>query len=312
MKAIIFGGTGYIGSHIIEQLISAGYMVTIATQDIDNISFLRDMAVNIVQFDKTDISSIQQIIKGHDVVYNLSIEDKLHNSFLEDIEEEIDFTKELIIYSSNTKISKFIHLSTILIYDFQKEDNIDEFYVPNPQYQIQKLGIHWEKVVREIGQQTGIKTCILRPAISIGTRDKSSFFTRLLESHSNNLYPLIEKGNPEVSLIDARDIGRAMAWLGSYDCNNENDSVFLVKGFNTTWYQLKKAIDDVIGKESQTVNLPKNLTSEQIEKYNLTPFTVKAFSTNRLINDNRIRKKGFTTKYKLEDTIRNTIEYYLK
>ncbi|TCW47585.1 nucleoside-diphosphate-sugar epimerase [Bacillus thuringiensis] len=307
MKVVVFGGTGFTGSHIIEQLILEGHAVTIATQETDDIIFFRGLVANIVQFNKKDTSLIQQIIKGHDVVYNLSIEDKLHTNFLEDIEEEIEFTKKLIISSAVARIPRFIHLSSILIYDFQKEDSIDESYVSKPEYQIQKLVVKWEKKVHEVGQQNEIKTCILRPAISIGTRDRSSLFTRLLESHSNNLYPLIECGNTKVSLIDARDIGRAMVWLGTYECNNNDNEVFLVKGFNTTWYQLKQMIDTVIGNESQTIYLPKNLTNDQIRMYNLTPFTVKAFSANRLINDNKIRKKGFITKYNFEDTIRNIL-----
>lgn len=56
-------------------------------------------------------------------------------------------------------------------------------------------------------------TIMLRPASTIGVRHKSSFFARLYATHTSGQYP---NGTVKVSLVDTRDIGRAMAWLGTY------------------------------------------------------------------------------------------------
>ncbi len=75
-----------------------------------------------------------------------------------------------------------------------------------------------------------------------------------------------------------RDIGRAMVWLGTYQEPENDNNILLLKGFDTTWNQLKTAIDNATRKISKTMHLPKNLTEEQMIAYKLTPFAVKTFT----------------------------------
>ncbi|MEH7353482.1 hypothetical protein V7150_07855 [Neobacillus drentensis] len=160
-----------------------------------------------------------------------------------------------------------------------------------------------ERIVEVEGRKARITTIVLRPASTIGVRDKSSFFARLYVTHATDQYPMIGNGAAKVSLVDTRDIGRAMAWLGTYQEPENDHSIFLLKGFDTTWNQLKTAIDNATGKISKTMHLPKNLTEEQMIAYKLTPFAVKTFTVNRIWDDNKIRKLGFNTKYSLTDAV---------
>lgn len=144
--------------------------------------------------------------------------------------------------------------------------------------------------------------CSVRP-VQLGSRDQSSFFARLFAAHASNQYPMIGNGSTKVSLVDTRDIGRAMAWLGTYQELGSDNSTLLLKGFDTTWNQLKTAIDYATGKNSKTMTLPKNLTEEQMIANKLTPFAVKTFTVNRIWNDNKIRKLGFKTEYSLMDAV---------
>lgn len=43
LKAIVFGGTGFIGSHVVEQLHLAGHQVTAAVRETSNTSFLESL-----------------------------------------------------------------------------------------------------------------------------------------------------------------------------------------------------------------------------------------------------------------------------
>jgi dihydroflavonol-4-reductase len=303
MKAIVFGGTGFIGSHVVEQLHLDGHQVTAAVRDTSNTTFLESLGVDIVRIDFSNSTAIGKIIKGHEVVYNCTADAKLHTKNSADAEVEIKLTRKLIEAAALHGVSRFIQLSSIVIYDFQTNEPIDESYIPHPEYPIQSLLLERERIVKETGRKTGIETIILRPASTIGVRDISSFFARLFTAHANDQYPIVSNGATKISLVDTRDIGRAMVFLGTYQKPEHDNGVYLLKGFDTTWYQLKKEIDKATGKTSKTIDLPEPLTDEQITKYKLTPFAVKTFTVNRLWNDNKIRNLGFETKYSLTDAV---------
>jgi nucleoside-diphosphate-sugar epimerase len=303
MKAIVFGGTGFIGSHVAEQLHLAGHQVTAAVRSTSNTTFLESLGVNVVRIDFTNSAAIGKAMEGHEVVYNCTADAKLHTQISLDAPVEIKLTRTLIEAAASHGISRFIQLSSVVIYDFQTNDPIDESYISHPEYPIQSLLLKRERIVDEEGRNTGIETIILRPASTIGVRDISSFFARLFAAHVNDQYPMIGNGTAQVSLVDTRDIGRAMVWLGTYQKPEHDNGVYLLKGFDTTWNQLKTEIDRATGRIAKTIDLPASLTDGQMAEYKLTPFAVKTFTVNRLWNDNKIRNLGFETKYSLTDAV---------
>jgi dihydroflavonol-4-reductase len=308
MKAIVFGGTGFIGSHVVEQLHLAGHQVTAAVRNTSNTTFLESLGVNVVRIDFSSSTSIGKMIEGHEIVYNCTADAKLHTQISLDAPVEIKLTRKLIEAAAIHGASRFIQLSSIVIYDFQTNEPIDESYISHPEYPIQNLLLERERIVEEAGRKAEIETIILRPASTIGVRDISSFFARLFTAHANDQYTMVGNGATKVSLVDTRDIGRAMVWLGTYQKPEHDNGVYLLKGFDTTWYQLKKEIDKATGKTSKSINLPETLTDEQIIEYKLTPFAVKTFTVNRLWNDNKIRNLGFETKYSLTDAVEAAVK----
>ncbi len=47
MKAIVFGSTGFIGSHVVEQLSLAGHQVTAVVRNTSNTEFLESLGVKV-------------------------------------------------------------------------------------------------------------------------------------------------------------------------------------------------------------------------------------------------------------------------
>ncbi|WP_088833173.1 NAD-dependent epimerase/dehydratase family protein [Paenibacillus tyrfis] len=303
MKAVVFGGSGFIGSHTVEQLVLAGHRVTAAVREQSDTAFLDSLGVNVVRVDFSDPSSIAAAIRGHGIVYNCTADAKLHTVIDTEAEVEVKLTRRLIEVAASQGAERFIQLSTIVMYDFRTGDPIDESYVTVPEYPIQALAVKREEVVQQAGRETGIGTILLRPASTIGVRDLSSFFSRLYRAHAHDQYPIIGDGSGRVSLIDTRDIGRAMVWLGTLDRNGQADDAYLLKGFDTTWGGLKAEIDRAAGKAAATVRIPESPTEEQLAQLRLTPFAIKSFTVNRLWNDSKIRRQGFAPRYSLTDAV---------
>ncbi len=67
MRVFITGGTGYVGAHIVVQLVAAGHQVTILARDPDKIPAFREMrGVSLVQGSLEDIEGIREALPGHD------------------------------------------------------------------------------------------------------------------------------------------------------------------------------------------------------------------------------------------------------
>ncbi|WCK56311.1 NAD-dependent epimerase/dehydratase family protein [Aneurinibacillus sp. Ricciae_BoGa-3] len=303
MKSIVLGATGFIGSHVVEQLQLAGHQVTAAVRNSSDTAFLDRLRVKIEVIDYSDNKEIGRVIAGNEVVYNCIADTKS----LDD-EIEVKLTRNLIEAAASHGAKRFIQLSTIVIYDFQTNEPIDESYITQPEYPVQQLNLEREKVIQEVGTETGIETIILRPASTIGVRDKSSFFSRLFTSHANDRHPMINNVSTKVSFVDTRDVGRAMVWLGTYQKPEHDNGIYLLKGFDTTWKQLKIEMDQAAGKISKTVNLPDTLTDDEMLQYKLSPFALKTFTVNRIWNDSKIRKQGFETKYSLSDAVKASVD----
>ncbi|MBN6187551.1 NAD(P)-dependent oxidoreductase [Aneurinibacillus sp. BA2021] len=194
-------------------------------------------------------------------------------------------------------IPRFIQLSTIVLYDFKSGEPMDETYRSQPEYPIQQISMEREKAVEEAGKEYGMETIMLRPASTIGLRDKKSFFSRLYTAHVNNQFPLAEHGDTRVSLVDARDVGRAMEWLGTYEKPKDDNGIYVLKGFDTTWYDVKKEMDRVTGRQARTVPVSADEQS----------MMVKNLTVHRVWDDKKIRKLGFHTKYGLSEAVEASI-----
>lgn len=293
MKAIVFGGTGFIGSHVVEQLRFAGHQVTAIVREKSNITFLEKLGVNVVRIDFDQFNEIRKAINGYDVVYNCTADTNLHTDNRLNNPVEITLTKMLIEAASMQRIRRFIQLSTIVVYDFKSDEPMDETYQSNPEFPIQKINLEREKMVQEKGKNAGMETIILRPASTIGKRDTKSFFSRVFTAYMHDQYPMVGNGDTRVSLIDTRDIGRAMEWLGTYRKSKEDNGIYVLKGFDTTWLGLMEEIERATGRKTKVAQ------QSAFEK----TIMVKNLSVNRIWNDSKIKELGFHTRYTLHDAV---------
>src|SRR3989338_2313800 len=69
MKAIVFGGSGFVGSHVADALLTAGHEVTIF--DLRPSRYLQDKQ-KFIQGDILDYEAVQKAVAGQQVLYNFA------------------------------------------------------------------------------------------------------------------------------------------------------------------------------------------------------------------------------------------------
>ncbi|WP_108823109.1 NAD(P)-dependent oxidoreductase [Dysgonomonas sp. Marseille-P4361] len=85
MKVALIGATGFVGSHLLEELLSRNYEVTAIARDVNKIP-LKNEKLHVVSADITNVDALAEALKGNDVVvsaYNAGWSNpNLYNDFL--------------------------------------------------------------------------------------------------------------------------------------------------------------------------------------------------------------------------------------
>ena len=115
-QVIVFGGSGFLGSHVADTLSDGGYNVTIFDQKPS--TYLRPDQAMIVG-DILDSGQVRQAMKGQDIAYHfagLADLDQAAGKPLEAVNQNIVGTIYLLDAAIESKIKRFVFASTIYVY----------------------------------------------------------------------------------------------------------------------------------------------------------------------------------------------------
>jgi len=129
MRALVTGGAGFIGSHLVEYLVSQGDQVTV----LDNFrngreSNLAGVDVRIMRGDITDPLTCLRACEGIDIVYHLAclgVRHSLHNP-VENHQVNALGTLHILEGARKSAVSRFIYVSTSEVYGRAREFPIRE------------------------------------------------------------------------------------------------------------------------------------------------------------------------------------------
>jgi len=176
-RIVVTGGAGFIGSHLVDRLLTEGFEVTIIdnfdTGQPDNVSSHKNL--QIVRGDIRDRTLVRRTVKGADAVFHeaafasvvLSNRDPL-------VANEINVagTLNLLKASSDLGVKRFIYASSAAVYGnarvMQKRE--DMALDPNSPYGVSKLAA--EKYVKVFNDLYGLETVSLRYFNVYGPRQR--------------------------------------------------------------------------------------------------------------------------------------------
>jgi dihydroflavonol-4-reductase len=76
-KALVTGGTGFVGSHLVRRLLDQGAEVRCLARPASRLDNLKGLPVEIVQGDLRELASVRQAVKGCSVVYHCAADYRL-------------------------------------------------------------------------------------------------------------------------------------------------------------------------------------------------------------------------------------------
>ena len=170
MKVLITGGAGFIGKHLTKFLLDRGCHITIfdnfSNSEKEDVSFLVDMDVKIIEGDITDLQSIVDAVKDHDVVVHLAAKISVPESVKnpdETFHVNVDGTKNLLIACKKNHIKKLIAASSAAVYGKGSEHlKLTENSPMNPISPYGESKVRMEEEIRKFILEYKIDSVILR------------------------------------------------------------------------------------------------------------------------------------------------------
>ncbi len=240
--ALVTGGTGFVGSHLIEALAEAGWDVRALVRRPDKLRWLEGLPAEIVKGDVENPDSLPEALRGVELVIHCAALTKA-NSHSEYMQANADGTRMLLHSSIRAGVRRFIYCSsqaaagTGTLARPRVEEDTPE---PLTDYGISKLA--GEIAVQEAADK--IEWIILRPPALFGPRDEQflPLFRGIKKIHR---YPVFGREELFYSWIYVRDLVGALL-IASETSNGLRQTYFVAHETPSTWREMSQIAGELL------------------------------------------------------------------
>lgn len=267
-KVVIFGGSGFLGSYVADELTHRDYDVIIA--DIQKSKYLQS-SQNFVKINIFDIENIKSIIKDASIVYNFVAIANLDDAIQDPIS------------AMNINV-----MGNLNILEACKQDgNIERFVYASSAYALSNVGSFYgiskqssEKLTEEYYKQYGLKYTVIRYGSIYGER----------ASHNNYIYNLLKdaiqnrelhyKGDGEDlrEYIHAADVAKLSVDILEYK-QYENEHIILTGTERLKRVELLTMINEIMQNKLEV----KQISDNNMGHYKITPYSYHPTVAKKLV-----------------------------
>ncbi len=262
---LVTGGTGFIGGHLIEELLAAGHQLSVLSLSgkfPNSSSFLGDK-VTMIHGDFGDSSILDKAIAGKDWVLHVaweSVPGTSMNGLSSDLQGSVSGSVRLAQCCAEHGAKLIFVSSGGTVYGASKVLPVVEGEREEPisAYGVAKLMV--EKYLRVVGRESGLEYVILRPANVYGPRQNLSrgqgvigiWFNRILNGENLLIYG---DGGVVRDYLYVKDMVRAARILVETECAN-GETFNIGSGVGVSLNEVIEIISRVVGKDLEVERLP--------------------------------------------------------
>ena len=305
---LVTGGTGMIGSHLVELLLEKNANVRIVAHEREIPPELEDKGLDVVSGDLTEKKFVEESVKGMDYVFHLAAYTgglgRTSTHPASTLTPNLIMDGNVLECAKNEGIERFLYASCTCVYpNDEKTLEEEDAWKGNPPE------IHasysWSKRMGErqaiaYHKEYGMNIAIVRPSNSYGPRDSDDLETAhalgsLIMKAINKMDPFViwGDGNPIREYIYARDAAKGMLLAMENYC--VGDPINLASGEFVSISELARKILKITNM-SPKIKFDKEKPSGQ---------------KRRVLSNKKAEEKiGFVTETSLDTGIEETIKWY--
>lgn len=293
--AVIFGGTGFLGRHIVREFANQGIMVKVATRVPERGYFLKPYGdigqIVPIQCDVGDAASVNNIIKGSDFVINCIgiLFEKGRKAKFNKI--HVDVPAVIAEACQDAHVEKFIHISAL---------------------SCEKSTSHYGET-KFTGEKAVLgsfpNATILRPSVVFGIDD--NFFNMFAElARYTPALPLIGGGKTKFQPVYVGDIADSIVTLINAQNDQYHGKIFQLGGPDIlTFKDIYEKLFEYTGRRCALIPVPFAIAKIQaffmgfLPTPLLTPDQVESLKTDNIVDDGALGFKHLNISPKSIDLI---------
>lgn len=313
-NVLVTGGTGFIGSHVVEKLVERGAKVTVLDNlqngKLKNVSAVKSK-ISLIHGDCTNMADALRACKNKDVVMNLAARvggieyNRTHQATM--LRDNLEIASTMIEAARRANAERFLVVSSACVYPRQcnvptpeSEGFVDEPEPTNGGYgwakrMAEKLGMYY-------AEEFGMKVAIVRPYNCYGPRDHfdpetSHVIPALIKRVFDGEDPVVVwgSGRQTRAFLYVEDLARGM--IEAIERYPMPDPVNLGTDEEVTVKELVETIVRLSGRSPKVV----------------FDTTKPDGSPRRNSNNTKARENiGFVAKMTLEEGLKKTVDWYKK
>ncbi len=261
MKILVTGGTGFIGSNLVEGLVKQGYDVRVLVRDRETknsrketLDLLKKLNVEICFGDLRDIKSLENAVDGADVVFHLAaiarpmaIPDELYFEINE------KGTKNLldVCRKNKSRLKKIILMSSVSAVGPSRDGT-----AVNEKTKCRPVDVYgWSKLAEEkVAKQytKELPIIILRPPMVFGPRDFEML--KLFRAVNKRFFP-ISSNEKCMEFLYVENLVEAC--LVAMKKGKVGEKYHISNGEHYSINEIRNAMENALGKKTLPIRFPK-------------------------------------------------------
>lgn len=255
MKALITGGTGFLGANLAEGLLKQGWRVRILRRTTSPLAAVQDLDVEHAIGDVTAFDSLLAAMKDVDVVFNVAAISVYWRNKPDVIYAvNVDGARNVFEAAARSQVRRVVHTSSaaaVGMIDGRLATENDPFNLPPQRFIYGHSKWLAEQLVQE-RVQAGQDITLVNPAIIVGARDINWNSGSILREATRKRIPVIPQGG--VNFVAMQDV--VAGHIAAVEKGKAGER-YILGGENLTNRQVTEMACDIVGVKPPRLTQPR-------------------------------------------------------
>jgi nucleoside-diphosphate-sugar epimerase len=320
MKAFVTGGTGFIGSHLADQLIENSQWDTVKCLVRSNEKWLKGKAYEKIAGDLDSIKILDKALTDVDTIFHIAAIVKAPSK-KEFLHANVQATENLIRLAQKNGVQKLVILSSLAAAGPSNGTPLKEDAQLKPVSMYGESKKLMEEMIHTLAGDK-MSVTILRPPAVYGPREDQIF--TLFNMMSKGIAPIVGDGeNPKLSLIYVQDLIQAIL-KASKQAEKGVHTYFVGGDRITNWNEIRDIVSTVLDKKTISLKIKPSWVKKIAGVVETTAALFGSYpvlnreKANEMIlswtcsHEKAEKELSYKPEYTLEEGISRTLRWYKK